>query len=118
MNAIKIDLNKICKDYGIRACSYESNKNIIKMIGLDPLAQPGIAFKTTDGTPVILFRDGRPDLETRFTVAHELGHILLGHLDYRESFYGKYPDFAESEANYFAVSILTHDIICKYGQAN
>ncbi len=77
---------------------------------------PGITFKATDGTYVILFRDGCRTEETRFTIAHELGHILLGHLDYRQSVYDQYPDFAESEANYFAVALFTHDLIRKYGK--
>ena len=112
----KIDINKICRDHGIRTCSYSANPEIVKRIGLDSREGGGISFKTTDGTPVILVDDSLPPLEARFIAAHELGHILLGHLDYRVAQKEAYPDFAESEANYFAVSILVYDIIRQYGQ--
>lgn len=111
----KVDINRICRDYGIRTCSYSDNPKLVKKIGLDSMETTGISFGASDGTPVILFDDRRPPLETRFTAAHELGHILLGHLDYRKSLKEAYPAFAESEANYFAVSILVYDLIRQYG---
>lgn len=115
MHLKKVDINKICRDYGIRTGSYSANPKLAKMIGLDSMETAGISFRAPDGTPVILFDDSRPPLEARFTAAHELGHILLGHLDYRKSLKEAYPAFAESEANYFAVSILVHDLIRQYG---
>ena len=118
MNTGRIDFNKVCKDYGIRICSYEDAPQAVKKLGLNRASTTGIAFRTLDGTPAILFKEGRPSAETRFTIAHELGHILLGHLDYRRSFDEQYPGFAESEANYFAVALLTHDLISQYGQAD
>lgn len=111
----EIDLNKICKDYGICACSYSDNPEIVKKNRLKELGTSGISFKMTDGTPAILFDSSLSPMEVRFTVAHELGHILLGHLDYRGSMKEAYPAFAESEANYFAVSMLVYDIIRQYG---
>ena len=60
------------------------------------------------GQPVIYVRRDRPKTRKRFTVAHELGHILLGHV-------GEYPlsrdplpqdDPREKAANAFAVRIL------------
>lgn len=117
-NAIrrKIDLNKICMDYGVRVCSYKSAKKLLKEIDYDPYEtkNPGISFRASDGTPVILFDSDRSDLEIRFTAAHELGHILLGHLDYRSKEKDSYPNYAELEANFFAISIITHDILQEY----
>lgn len=115
MHLKKVDINRICGDYGIRTCSYSANPKLVKKIGLDSMGTTGISFRASDGTPVILFDDSRPLLETRFTAAHELGHILLGHLDYRKSLKDAYPAFAESEANYFAVSMLVYDLIRQYG---
>lgn len=80
MNTGKINFNKVCKDYGIRACSYSDNPKLVKKIGLDSMETAGISFRASDGTPVILFDDSRSPIEIRFTAAHELGHILLGHL--------------------------------------
>lgn len=118
MTAGKIDLNKVCKDRGIRHVAYSSCQDAVRKLGLDARKEPGVAFVVEDGTPVILFNDTMTPLEIQFTVAHELGHILLGHLNYRKSVRDRYPDFAESEANYFAVAVIAHNLICQYGQEN
>ena len=43
---------------------------------------------------VIYYNDEMPDRRIRFTIMHELGHIVLDHTEHSE--------LAESEANYFA----------------
>lgn len=116
MNMEKIRLSTVCKDRGIRFVTYSSMPEAVAAFGIDPRKTPGITFVTRDGTPVILFESSMTPLEIQFTIAHELGHILLGHLNYRKSVKDLYPDFAESEANYFAVAILVHNLVCQYGQ--
>lgn len=111
-----INFSKICRDNGIRVCAYQDVPAIAKAIGLDPTGStPGISIKQPDGPAVILYNKDCSARERRFTIAHELGHILLGHLDYRTGQDGRYPDFVESEANFFAVSLIAHDIISEYG---
>ena len=58
----KVDFNKICKDYGIRVCSYQSlrKKNYSLFIDhevLDSILQSdgGVAFTVNGGKPVIVF---------------------------------------------------------------
>lgn len=112
----EIDFKKICQDNDIRVYAYQDVPAIVEAIGLDPKGStPGICLKQPDGPAVILYDRDRPARERRFAIAHELGHILLGHLDYRTGRNGSYPEFAESEANYFAVSLIAHDLICGYG---
>lgn len=113
----EIDIKKICQDNGIRIYAYQDVPAILEAIGLDPQGgTPGLSLKQPDGPAVILYDRERPAMERRFSIAHELGHILLGHLDYRQKGTGQYPEFAESEANYFAVALMTHEIIREYGQ--
>lgn len=62
-----------------------------------------------DGQPLILVSRNKPIPRQRFTAAHELGHILLGHVDTeklvnREPSPGDSP--LEQEANVFASRLL------------
>lgn len=80
----EIDFKKICQDNDIRVYAYQDVPAIVEAIGLDPKGStPGICLKQPDGPAVILYDRDRPARERRFAIAHELGHILLGHLDYR-----------------------------------
>lgn len=119
----KVDFNKICKDYGIRVCSYQSlrKKNDSwpqKHEVLDFFLQSGggVSFAVNGGKPVIIFDADLEKSEIRHIIAHELGHILLGHLSFREDVESKMPDFAETEANIFAAVLMANDILCRYGQ--
>ncbi len=63
-----------------------------------------------EGKFYIVYKDSEPSQRCRFTVAHELGHIFLGHLLVAEAAYA-YRTFAvrndiESSANVFARDIL------------
>ena len=64
-----------------------------------------------DGTPFIALDPKPSRREKRFTAAHELGHILLGHVDpdyintFRRDFNGKSRS-KELEANIFAATLL------------
>lgn len=68
-----------------------------------------------DGTPYIFYNEKRRNKRRiRFTIAHEIGHIILGHLDdfdltvlRRDESYSKQYEVLESEANNFARNILT-----------
>ena len=56
----------------------------------------------------IVFRDTEPSKRCRFTIAHELGHIFLGHLMINTPQYRtfKIQNDTESEANVFARDLL------------
>lgn len=114
MNRQGIDLNQICEDYGIKLFKYSNPRISAIMEDLKlPTTSSGYAIVAKNG-PAILYDDRRSEQDIRFTVAHELGHILLGHLDYRQKA-GKMPEFAEKEADTFAVMLIIHDILCRYG---
>lgn len=60
-----------------------------------------------------------PLVRQRFTIAHEIGHILLGHegISYRDTNYQQYNDFIkrmnEVNANSFAAELLMPEILLR-----
>ena len=87
--------------------------NIIKNSVHDWLkpSQSGISFQAEDGTWVVVYDDSDSIGRKRFTIAHELGHILLGH-PLREGerhtrVFNKDRPEVEKEADMFAARILS-----------
>ena len=72
--------------------------------------QSGISRLASNGRWIICYEDTEPSYRSRFTIAHELGHILLGHQlkdgeDHTRTFDKDRPQI-ESEADMFAARIL------------
>lgn len=97
--ALPVDVLEICRRLGIAVRQYD-----------EPCPDVGDGFSAIiDGVPHICIERGRPPRRARFTVAHELGHVLLGHV-------GKYTlvnrepsshdDPVEQAANTFAARLL------------
>lgn len=69
-------------------------------------------YSTNEETREIRINKYEPLVRQRFTIAHEIGHILLGHegISYRDPNYQKYNDFIkrmnEVNANSFAAELL------------
>lgn len=104
-------IRKICADYGVAVRPYSDPAiaGLIEDLSL-PTDTAGFAVSLNNSN-AILYDDSRSETEIRYTLAHELGHILLGHLSYRDDI-GKYPEHMETEANIFASVIMTGDILC------
>lgn len=109
-------LDDICKAYGVRLLSYETGKDVLRRAHLEDAAArtAGLAFYLR-GTPVILFDETRPPMELLFVIAHELGHIMLGHLTFRRDFDERLPDSAEREADSFAIQLVANEMLRVYG---
>lgn len=68
------------------------------------------AFDIKDNKCLIIYNDAiKNSMRIRFTIAHELGHVLLNH--HTES--SKNEAFAEAEADLFAQNLLCHPLILK-----
>lgn len=108
----RVDFNKVCKDYSIHVDTLAQVEalNDFKF----PEGSTGFAV-VKDGKSVIFYDDTLPTYEQRYVVAHELGHILLGHLSHRNQALTTNPDWCETEANIFAAVLMANDIICQYG---
>lgn len=96
-NTIPVNPIHIAENMGISVYSSQS----IKYIG---------EFLYDQDKPVILFRSSGNSRQDRFTIAHELGHFVMGykhpHKDTNSSFdiSNFIPD--EKDANYFAATLL------------
>jgi Zn-dependent peptidase ImmA (M78 family) len=71
------------------------------------------SFSIKDGKPTIWYNTSAPEVRQRFTIAHELGHFVLGHgeagkvfRDGARNFNASQYDPSETSANRFAASLL------------
>lgn len=97
VNRLPVSVGKLCEQMQIRVMYYTSENN-----------DDGKSV-IVDGQPWILIAEGKPVRRQRFTAAHELGHILLGHTGKFE-LVNREPSPAdnpiEQAANVFAARLL------------
>jgi len=81
VDRLPVDLNVICKALNVRTASYGANSKLIQKKNLTEIVtrSDGLSFYAGD-TPVALYNEACAPERIRFTVAHELGHIILGHV--------------------------------------
>lgn len=98
---LPVDVSDLCKCLGIRLQPYDGF-----IAGLD---SDGEATIMHDGVPLIVYNRQKPRPRKRFTVAHEIGHILLGHVG-KHDLVNREPtandDPIEQAANVFASRLL------------
>ena len=109
MNVLPVKISKICIGYGIEVLSYSKNEELITEIGNGTeLSNDGFTYNK-NGKPVIFYDDTKSPQRYRFTIGHELGHILLGHIGkYKLVNREPHPDDnpIEQAANVFASRVL------------
>lgn len=78
---LPVDLNKIERHLGVRVYSYSRSRKLLEDTGLAEVAGrvSGLTFYIRD-QPVILYNELEMPQRIRFTIGHELGHIVLGHV--------------------------------------
>ncbi len=107
-----ISLNKICRDFGIRIFSYQGEPEFLKALHLEEHAKYSDGFALySHGIPIILFNEERPPDRIRRVVAHELGHLVLGHLTHRLVFWQVNTSNSEREADIFAMMLLADELL-------
>lgn len=109
---LPINVDAICRQLGVRVLSYDVGAEVIERAHLYRAVRhaAGLTFYLHD-TPVILFDETRPFPEILFTVAHELGHLVLCHVNpggitpvHRGTGWSDNPE--ETAANQFAARLL------------
>lgn len=109
---LPVNINHICRKLKIRVLSYSDGSRMIERANLGQTAHrtDGMTFYVRK-TPIILFDEKKPLPRAKFTVAHEVGHIVLDHVkpgDFttanREPHPGDAPE--ERAANQFAARLL------------
>lgn len=112
IDKLPVDLNSILRQLHIRTHPYKGNEQLIRELGLEKkiVLTSGLTFYR-GGSPYILYDDTELPQRIRFTIAHELGHLVLGHItpgsytvQNREPSPGDSP--MEVAANRFAVGLL------------
>lgn len=104
ISELPVKVSGICSHMDIKVISYSAGKSLIDRLNMQRLIKSSDGF-TYGGA--IFYNDGCSVARQRFTVAHELGHILLhgGHGVYnREPCENDNP--IEQEANVFASRLL------------
>lgn len=98
LNSLPIMLNKILKSYHIRCFSFEK----MSQLGFNvDYGKNGDTIVTLDNKYIIIYNETQSEQRIRWTISHELGHIMLNHLR------GVCADTnKEAAANYFARELL------------
>jgi Zn-dependent peptidase ImmA (M78 family) len=81
IKSLPVKPSEICRHYGWILSDYAAGARSIQLLGLSALAKRTDGFCTvTDHHVYIFFDSSLPVGRQRFTVAHEIGHLLLGHV--------------------------------------
>lgn len=110
-NALPIKVSEICQEEKITLLSYSRGMSVIAALGLEEHCKNDGFTAVIENRPLLFYNGYCTPQRQRFTIAHELGHIFLGHVST-----GQFtvlnrepePDDApmEQEANVFAARLL------------
>lgn len=109
---LPVKVSRICVAYGVTLRSYQAGAPLIRELGLEAQCEASDGFTVRNGGHYLAFYNGgQVPGRVRFTIAHELGHILLGHLgDGEHTVYNREPSPEdapeEHTANVFASRLL------------
>ena len=112
VDALPVDLNAVLRNLGVRVYAYSRAAELLEDTGLAEVAGcvSGLTFYIRE-QPVILYNELETPQRIRFTIGHELGHIVLGHVrpgEYTRQNREPQPgdDPMEQAANRFAADLL------------
>ena len=97
VTTIPVDVFSLAQKMGIAIRAYSSCPDLFRLVLRGEAPEDGFKATILDGslgTTVIFYNDTMSRQRIRFTILHEIGHIVLGHKQGSE--------LAEAEANFFA----------------
>ncbi len=103
---------KICKDNDITPHYYNEKFAEQHFDGTLKLTAGGAAVLVNNKDKYIFIDQNKPRRYQRYVEAHELGHILLGHLDVKPD--KKHDELHETEASIFAAVFTAMEIYDRY----
>lgn len=109
---LPVKVSRICRGYGVTLRSYQVGAPLIRELGLEAQCDISDGFTVRSGDRCYVFYNmEQPPGRVRFTIAHELGHVLLGHLgDGEHTVYNRESSsedaMEEHTANVFASRLL------------
>lgn len=112
-------MRDICDEYDIPVLAYQDQPKVFPNDEKVLEMPPAVAIKCSDKTSIHF--DAKADESKSYLIAHELGHILLGHFSkerFRKLKQPRKTEMQETEANLFAVvfmalSVYNEHCICK-----
>lgn len=111
IKSLPVKISQICHNDGIKLRSYSQGADLIALYNLysSVTENDGFAVILND-TPYILYNEMQTIQRIRFTVAHEYGHYVNGHISRSPTARNKEPkesdDYIETQANIVASRIL------------
>lgn len=114
VGSLPVDIMSICEKEGIvvRSFSFARKMGVLEALGLEGAVagNDGLAF-SIGGKPMILYDDRKTVQRQRFTIAHELGHIINGDVGQTPTERNREPSDddtgIEARANMVAARILS-----------
>lgn len=112
IGALPVRPSVICRHYGWVLADYKGGTRTIELLGLANLPQQTDGFCTiTPNYTYIFFDSTLSPARQRFTIAHEIGHLILGHVAIGQAtIANREPTGTESpqerQANQFAARLL------------
>lgn len=112
IDALPVRPSVICDHYGWVLADYHTGASSIALLGLEELTKQTDGFcAVTDHFTYIFCNGALPVGRQRFTVAHEIGHLALGHVGQgRVTTINREPNpkdsQEETQANQFAARLL------------
>lgn len=112
VDKLPVSTAALCEHYGWVLADYQEGKAAIDLLGLSSLTERTDGFCTvTDHFTYIFYNSSLPVGRQRFTVAHEIGHLALGHVGQgRVTTINREPNSKDSQeetqANQFAARLL------------
>ena len=118
ISSLPVSVYKICATEGVRIFTYTEGADFIERLKIGGAKLGNDAFSIQR---MIFYDDTRPITRQRFSVAHELGHILL-HPQTEATVYNREispsDDPHETEANIFASRVLAPICVLHYLNLN
>ncbi len=81
VDRLPVRVSSICREAGFTLRSYQAAGEFLCRNGLEEQAHSSDSCPRRCGVPLVFYSGAMVPGRIRFTIAHELGHIFLGHLN-------------------------------------
>ena len=104
---LPVDVFQVCAKENIHIQCYRKAQKVLKIFadGEQRERSDGLSF-CMDGVDYILYDDTTSLQRQRYTIAHEIGHCVLGHFELYASGQSYDPVLIDKEAELFAIHLL------------
>ncbi len=107
IDALPVDVFQVCARENIHIQCYRKAQEVLRLFSDEAQLDrsDGLSF-CLDGEDYILYDDTTSRQRQRYTIAHEIGHCILGHFELYASGRPYDPALTDKEAELFAIHLL------------